>query len=782
VSKMCFSTKSETLKKLSSIIKKAKILPIMQIRVDEFLNNMNSAAMKIQEGFKEDYLIVRSSAVSEDCLSSSNAGRYKSVTNVPRANLYHIIQALNEVVKSYDSTAGTEIFVQPMLTNVKLSGVVFTSDLDTLAPYYIINYDTSGRTDAVTGGSSITAKTYIQYKNSCISCDIPFLSNLINACRELESIFNNPHLDIEFAFTEDGELYILQVRPIVVKNKESLLHLNYDAVIFKIFKKVEKLSYNHPNLLGKKTLFGVMPDWNPAEMIGLRPRQLSLSLYKELLTDSTWAYQRDNYGYRNLRSHPLLISFLGIPFIDVRVDFNSFIPKVLNKRIAEKLVNYYLQKLESMPASHDKIEFEIVYSCYYLGLPGKLKELLNFGFNENELRKVELALLELTHNIIDVRDGLYKKDLQRIETLKKRYDAICNSDLPLIDKIYWLTQDCKRYGTLPFAGIARAAFIAVQLLKSFVCEGYMESEEYERFMNSLNTVVKRLNNALFKLSRGEITKENIMEDFGHLRPGTYDIMSFRYDENFDGYFTPISIDAYKPISYRFSKRQIEEINMALIESGFEIDAHSLIKIIKESIEGREYAKLIFTRSVSKILSLINEMGKKFGISAEELSYIDVRTILNLYSALDDRDVKDTLQQDIERNKELYKYTKALKLPVLIKDSKDIYRFFIDQEEPTFVTLKKVSAEAVKESELLKCSIEKKIVFIRAADPGYDFIFVKDIAGLITQFGGANSHMAIRCAEIGIPAVIGAGEKNFNDWGKAKMLEIDCANKRVLAVL
>lgn len=34
-----------------------------------------------------------------------------------------------------------------------------------------------------------------------------------------------------------------------------------------------------------------------------------------------------------------------------------------------------------------------------------------------------------------------------------------------IEKIYWLLEDCKRYGTLPFAGVARVAFIAVQILR-----------------------------------------------------------------------------------------------------------------------------------------------------------------------------------------------------------------------------------------------------------------------------------------------------------------------------
>ena len=62
-------------------------------------------------------------------------------------------------------------------------------------------------------------------------------------------------------------------------------------------------------------------------------------------------------------------SFLGIPYIDVRVSFNSFIPKHLDENIATKLVDYYLKALESTPESHDKVEFDIVFSCYDFSTP-----------------------------------------------------------------------------------------------------------------------------------------------------------------------------------------------------------------------------------------------------------------------------------------------------------------------------------------------------------------------------------------------------------------------------
>ena len=71
------------------------------------------------------------------------------------------------------------------------------------------------------------------------------------------------------------------------------------------------------------------------------------------------------------------------------------------------------------------------------------------------------------------------------------------------------------------------------------------------------------------------------------------------------------------------------------------------------------------------------------------------------------------------------------------------------------------------------------MFVASADPGYDWIFSKNIGGLVTMYGGANSHMAIRAAELKIPAIIGAGEKNFSTWSRASLIEIDCENKKVV---
>ena len=55
-------------------------------------------------------------------------------------------------------------------------------------------------------------------------------------------------------------------------------------------------------------------------------------------------------------------------------------------------------------------------------------------------------------------------------------------------------------------------------------------------------------------------------------------------------------------------------------------------------------------------------------------------------------------------------------------------------------------------------LKDKIVIIENADPGYDYLFTKGVKGVITKFGGVNSHMSIRCSELKIPGAIGIGEE------------------------
>ena len=76
------------------------------------------------------------------------------------------------------------------------------------------------------------------------------------------------------------------------------------------------------------------------------------------------------------------------------------------------------------------------------------------------------------------------------------------------------------------------------------------------------------------------------------------------------------------------------------------------------------------------------------------------------------------------------------------------------------------------------SINNSIILIENADPGFDWVFSHNIRGIITKYGGVNSHMSIRCEELNIPAVIGLGNENYDKIRICNRVILNCKNKQV----
>lgn len=761
-----FSNKSSTLAFLQSKVKESIVLPQISFSITQYRYDIN-LKNRIRDFCEKQKCIVRSSSSLEDSMESSKAGLYLSVPNVTSAN---VDESIEKVINSYDLGDGINeneiIFIQPMLENPQICGVAFTMDPNNNGNYYVINYDESGSTDSVTSGEGHELKTYYLFKRQ--SSNNSLMQPIIKCLKELETIYKSIPLDVEFA-VKDHKVYIFQVRPLVgITVNDSTSDLNLLKICFL---KIESILGPKPNLCGKRTILSVMTDWNPAEMIGIHPKQLALSLYKRLITDREWAYQRYDYGYRDLRSHPLMIDLHGFPYIDTRISFNSFIPGQLPESIATKLVDYYIESLKNNPEKHDKVEFEIVFSCYTFDLPDRLNILSENGFSNEEINTIKSSLLKLTNDIIGIKDGMWVKDLQKIKILESKHDSVMSSDMEPISKIYWLLEDCGRYGTLPFAGLARAGFVAVQLLKSLVNVGILDDHNYQTYMNNLNTISSQLS-----IDYQKMDKNAFMNKYGHLRPGTYDITMERYDSNPDKYFSANeSIITKQNELFSLTLEQYNAIEKALIDHGFEISVLQLFDFIKHGIEGREYSKFVFTKNVSDVLELLTQLGQQYGYNREDLQYLDISVINQLYCSA--YDVKSIISDSIEKGKKAYEETRHLSLPPVIQDSIDVYEFFIPSSVPNYITLKNVTGSLIK-GNLTGDNISGNIVLIEAADPGYDWIFSYPIAGFITKYGGVNSHMAIRAGELGIPAIIGVGEQLYSVLKMAQVVSIDCLNHRL----
>ena len=106
----------------------------------------------------------------------------------------------------------------------------------------------------------------------------------------------------------------------------------------------------------------------------------------------------------------------------------------------------------------------------------------------------------------------------------------------------------------------------------------------------------------------------------------------------------------------------------------------------------------------------------------------------------------------------------------------MWNFEWPETAPNFITQKQVTAPVVNRE--AREALAGAIVCIPNADPGFDWLFAYPLAGLITAWGGANSHMAIRAGELGLPAAIGVGEVLYRTLSSAQRVHLDCAGKRV----
>lgn len=763
-----FRTKANTLRSLEGRLTAARVLPQVCLTAAQARENPALAWTLLREAdLAGGALIVRSSAQNEDTAQCSNAGKFLSIPHVRGEEA--VRAAVAQVVDAMGPDPENQVFLQPCLTQVELCGVAFTADPNTGGNYYIFNFDRTGSTSSVTDGTGQDLETFYHFKDAPADPPAP-LDRVAALCRELENLFERPALDIEFAFS-NGILYLLQVRPLVLIRP--LLDLEAQRKSLDLIRdKLQASMQPHPDLCGQETVYGVMPDWNPAEMIGIRPRALALSLYREIITNGVWAYQRDNYGYRNLRSFPLMVDFQGLPYIDARVSFNSFLPKSLPEPLAKKLAEYYLGRLRTHPELHDKVEFEIAFTCYTFDLPERVKALGEHGFTEEEQLCLIDGLRALTNSVIR-KDGLWRRDAQKIEVLQKKRREIMDSGLGVLEKIYWLLEYCKRYGTLPFAGLARAGFIAVEFLRSMTAVGLLTEEERGRYMNGLSTIGKNMSRDFQELS-----PDAFLRKYGHLRPGTYDIGSPRYDQNGGRYFDFAQSAGAAPeeeTPFQLSLEKYARLQTLLEEHGLSADVLSLFDFIQHAIEGREYAKFVFTHALSDALELLAALGTSYGLDREAMSHVNIQRVMECCSRAEE--LGRVLRDSEAEGRAMEAAAAGITLPPLLWEESQVYSFFLPNGMPNFITQNRCTAETVALPS--DGPLTGKLLLIRGADPGYDWIFSHNIAGFITAYGGANSHMAIRAAEFDIPAVIGVGEKQFARYSAAKRLAVDCKNKTVV---
>ena len=784
---MNFSSKAKNLVELKKLNLKKSIIPTFYKYKIEYIKKNKKKILRFILKNLSKKICIRSSYFLEDGKNKSMAGEFEGLSNVTNSKK-NLILGMNKLIRQYESKSKnkfiinqSEIIFQNYLFESKLSGVVTNFCIQDGSDYYVINYDdTSSLTNTVTSGSETGGRVIHIFKENIKGLRSNMFRKIISSVKEIEKKIKNAKIDIEFAIDKKGVINIFQIRPIsTTKNWKKFEKKLFFKNLLKNQKNFKKISLTNKKF-GKYSVLGLMPDWNPVEMIGYQPNNLAYSLYHELITKESWFKARKTIGYKTV-DRPLMYKFTGKPFIDSRLSFYSFLPSTVKDKVAKKIVNYWSYELISKPYLHDKIEFEISdgsYDAFTKSKVSKNYNFLNYKDKTEYLRKLQYftnqKILNFDNEGIFLNKCLLKLENDRAALLhnfkKKQIDIIKFEIKNLIKNI-------KKNGIIPFSIYARYAFIGKKFLNSLFEKKIISKFSYLKLINSINSITTFYIN--LEKKRNTNKKKRIFDNyFYHLRPGTYDI-------NVKRYILSLKTRKIKKLnqllSLEFKIPRIKEIdkkniNIFLKKNNFSFNYNKLIRFCLLSIKLRENSKFIFTRSLSDLIEILKYYLRYYKISNDKFSKFDLNNIFKLTKKNRNKLVNKIIMND----KKFDLINRKAKLPYLITNLND---FFIASNlltKPNFVTSKIITNEVIEiKNKIFNLNLSNKIVLIENADPGFDWIFSKRIGGLITKYGGINSHMSIRCEELNIPAVIGLGNDNFEKIKNNSLITINCKNKQLI---
>ncbi|MGW0708594.1 PEP-utilizing enzyme [Streptomyces sp. NPDC002643] len=788
-------TKARTLDRLRPHLTTATVLDQLTLTVAEWREDRAECVRRIGSRFAGRRTVVRSSALCEDTATDSAAGVYDSVLDVVTDDPQAVADAVDTVVCAYERRSpqdgpdlgAFEILVQPMLQDVTMSGVVLSRDLQSGGPYLVLNYDEGSRTDTVTGGAGDTQRVVRVHHGADTTAMNAPLGSVVDTLRELMSLTGEAHLDMEFAVSR-GRVHVFQVRPLVAAGTG---HSEGDAHVSAILDGVKAVLQDRDRprrgVYGSRTAYSDMTDWNPAEIIGTRPRPLAVSLYRRLVMKDVWREARRRLGYHDPAPHHLMVTLGGHPYVDVRNDFNSYLPADLGSDLSHKLIDHYLDRLRAHPELHDKAEFDICATSLAFDFPEHEQRLTAAGFSATEIDRLRDCLRRLTTHVVQGGDGQFAEMAHRIEELAARREramASAEDEHPLL-VAETLLDDAAVYGTLPFSVVVRGAFIATAFWRSLLSTGVISREEHDGLLTTIETVSTEFTADLERHHVGDLPREEFLARYGHLRPGTYDITVPSYRDAPDRYLAAQRTareTTTDSAPYVLPKAATKAIEAKLDEFGFDFGADVLLDFVRETRVLRELYKFEFTKNLSSAMDFVAEFGARHGLSRDDLSFLTAEDLLaQANGEITDADV-NRLRVIADTNRERYARQARVHLPDVINGPADVEIIESQVRIPNFVTSRRTTAPVVVVAglpeEMSAQNLAGRIVLTENADPGYEWLFSHEIAGLVTKYGGAASHMTIRCAEFRIPAAIGCGEAAYERLVRAKTITLDCAVGRV----
>ena len=234
----------------------------------------------------------------------------------------------------------------------------------------------------------------------------------------------------------------------------------------------------------------------------------------------------------------------------------------------------------------------------------------------------------------------------------------------------------------------------------------------------------------------------------------------------------IKINIQKKKIFKLTSLQKNKIKKAIEPLDLNLDVDNLFNLIKFFIECRESFKFEFTKNISLALDNLKSFNKN--LNENKLKFLSISDFIRLNNK---KISFKKIYKKINYNMKLNNISGMTKLPQVLTKKEEFEFFYEFYNKPNFITKNKTSGQVFLYNKKIS-NYSNKIILLEQADPGFDWIFSKNIKGFITKYGGANSHMSIRASETNTTAIVGVGEEIYNKILKMKSVFIDCQNQTI----
>jgi hypothetical protein len=732
----------------------AVVDPFLAIAVGDWLTDEGAVLARIRDADVGSRLAIRSSAWEEDATTGPAPGTYLSVLDVDARSEAAITQAIREVIASYEQRLApqdllrSEVIVQAFLEECVMAAVVESTGGDQSSAYVIVDYAYGPRTDAVTSGGG-QGRAFVVPGHS-VGSPWETLTDLAQLCEEQFGY----RVTLEVSIDKSGVVHVFQCRVGRVAEEDPSDAAGVRACLETISADLSE---------GPRTgLWSDMADWNPAEMLGPRAAPLDVSLYESLIGRRSWWQARCDLGYRAPQEERLFRRVGEVPYVAVHLSIESFLPRDLPNDLAHGVVQNRVSALSSSPHLHDKLESSITVTCAVPPSDPRIESLLATGIPPRDVTHLRESLARLTTSLIQQHRVATQVDQDLGASLAAWSRGHPLSDLAPLAFLDWLTaamDRCEQMGVRPFARQARKAFIGQDVATWLQRAGALPQDWYNDILRTTDTVTTDLTRSVSALAAGEQDEEEFRSHWGHLRARMYDITSPRFRD-----LRLPRLSPSRPPPTSVHREPIRVPAAALRDGGIEVSWHEVDFLVRSAVIEREHLKYRFSEVLSAILEGIAAFGATLDLAREDLRFLEIDELVALCKTWPvTQDLKAAMRDTAEARRAEWQVASAVMLPPLIRPCDDLHLSVFPSARPNVVGTEEITGPVVELRPPYPPppdTLAGRIVAIDAADPGFDWLFAYDIRGLVTMYGGPGSHMAVRCAQLDLPAALGCGQSLF----------------------